>query len=74
LPPLLLIWGSADQAFPLLIGQELQRTVQTLGTPVSLDVYKGEAHDFFLRSETRSAGAAHQRAADFMATHLSHKS
>jgi hypothetical protein len=28
LPPLLLIWGSADQTFPLLIGQELQRTAK----------------------------------------------
>jgi hypothetical protein len=27
-----------------------------------------------LRSGTRNAGAAHQRAADFLATHLSHKS
>jgi dienelactone hydrolase len=74
LPPLLLIWGSADQTFPLSIGQELQRTAQRLGASVSLDVYRGGAHDFFLRSGTRNAGAAHQRAADFLATHLSHKS
>jgi dienelactone hydrolase len=71
LPPLLLIWGSADQTFPLSIGQELQRTAQRLGEPVSLDVYEGGTHDFFLRSGTRQAGAAHQSAADFLASYLS---
>jgi dienelactone hydrolase len=71
LPPLLLIWGSADRTFPLPIGRELQRTAQRLGGPVTLDVYEGGAHDFFLRSGTRNAEAAHQRAADFLASHLS---
>lgn len=70
LPPLHLIWGSADQTFPLSTGRELQRLAQQLGGPVTLDVYKGGAHDFFLRSGTRNAGAAHQSAADFLASHL----
>jgi acetyl esterase/lipase len=71
LPPLLLIWGSDDRMFPLLIGRELQRTAQKLGGPVTLDVYKGGAHDFFLRSGTRNAEAAHQSAANFLASYLS---
>ncbi|UWU19592.1 dienelactone hydrolase family protein (plasmid) [Rhizobium sullae] len=71
LPPLLLIWGSADRTFPLSIGRELQRTAQQLGGPVTLDAYEGGAHDFFLRSGTRNAGAAHQSAADFLMSHLS---
>jgi dienelactone hydrolase len=71
LPPLLLIWGSADKTFPLSIGRDLQRTAQRLGGPVTLDVYEGGAHDFFLRSETRNASAAHQSAADFLASYLS---
>lgn len=71
LPPLLLIWGSVDRTFPLSIGQELQRTAQQLGGPVTLDVYEGGAHDFFLRSGTQNAGAAHQSAAKFLAAHLS---
>lgn len=71
LPPLLLIWGSADQTFPLSIGRGLQRTAQRLGGPVTLDVYEGGAHDFFLRSGTQNAGAAHQRAADFLVSYLS---
>lgn len=71
LPPLHLIWGRADQTFPLSIGRELQRMAQQLGGPVTLDVYEGGAHDFFLRSGTRNAGAAHQSAADFLASHLS---
>ncbi|WP_307147454.1 dienelactone hydrolase family protein [Rhizobium tibeticum] len=71
LPPLLLIWGSADRTFPLSIGRELQRIAQQLGGPVTLDVFEGDAHDFFLRSGTRNAGAAHQSAAEFLAAHLS---
>ncbi|QKK31744.1 dienelactone hydrolase family protein [Rhizobium indicum] len=71
LPPLLLIWGSADRTFPVSIGRELQRMAQRLGRPTTLDVYEGGAHDFFLRSGTRNAGAAHQSAADFLASHLS---
>ncbi|RVI05233.1 alpha/beta hydrolase [Sinorhizobium meliloti] len=71
LPPLLLIWGSADQTFPLSIGRELQQTAQRLGGPAILDVYDGEAHDFFLRSASHSADAAHQSAAEFLAAHLS---
>ncbi|MDI6025953.1 dienelactone hydrolase family protein [Corticibacterium sp. UT-5YL-CI-8] len=70
LPPLHLIWGSADRTFPLSMGRELQRTAQRRGGPVTLDVYEG-AHDFFLRSGTRSAGAAHQSAAEFLAKQLS---
>lgn len=71
LPPLLLIWGSADQTFPMSIGRELQRTAQRLGGPAILDVYDGGAHDFFLRSGTRNADAAHQSAAEFLASQLS---
>lgn len=71
LPPLHLIWGSADQTFPLSIGRELQRMAQQLGGPVTLDVYEGGAHDFFLKSRTRNAGAAHRSAADFLASYLS---
>ena len=71
LPPLQLIWGSADRIFPLSIGQDLHRMAQDLGGPVSLDVYQGGAHDFFLKSGTQQAEAAHQSAANFLATRLS---
>lgn len=71
LPPLLLIWGSADRTFPLSTGRELQRMAQQLGGPVTLDVYEGGAHDFFLKSGTRSAGAARRSAAEFLAGYLS---
>ncbi|MCO5078433.1 MULTISPECIES: dienelactone hydrolase family protein [unclassified Chelatococcus] len=71
LPPLLLIWGSADETFPLSIGRELQRKAQQLGGPVTLDVYKGGAHDFFLRSGTHNAGLAHRSAAEFLTENLS---
>lgn len=71
LPPLLLIWGSADTTFPLAIGRELHRTAQRLGGPVILDVYEGGSHDFFLRSGTRNADAARKSAADFLVRSLS---
>ncbi len=70
LPPLHLIWGSADRTFPLSIGQELQRKAQQLGKPASLDVFEGGAHDFFLRSGTRNADKAHQSAAEFLSSTL----
>lgn len=66
LPPLLLIWGSDDQTFPLSIGTTLQRTAQNIGVPATLDVYQGGAHDFFLRSGTGNASAAHQSAAEYL--------
>ena len=70
LSPLLLIWGSADRTFPLAIGQELQQTVQRLGTSADLSVFEGGAHDFFLRSGTRNADAAHRKAVAFLASYL----
>lgn len=71
LPPLQLIWGSADRTFPLSIGQDLHRMAQGLGGPASLDVYQGGAHDFFLKSGAQQAEAARQSAATFLARRLS---
>ncbi|MBB3392904.1 dienelactone hydrolase [Rhizobium sp. BK275] len=71
LPPLLLVWGSADKTFPLSIGRELQRKARQLGGAAVLDVYEGGAHDFFLRAGSRNADAAHRSAAEFLATYLS---
>lgn len=71
LPPLLLIWGSADRTFPLPTGRDLQRKAQQLGGTADLDIYEGGAHDFFLKSATRNADAAHRSAAKFLATELS---
>lgn len=70
MPPLLLIWGSADQTFPVSIGRELERKAQKLGGPATLEVYTGGAHDFFLRLGTRNASEAHQHAADFLVSRL----
>ncbi|GAA3107123.1 hypothetical protein GCM10010520_59770 [Rhizobium viscosum] len=74
LPPLHLIWGEADQTFPLSVGQELLRRAQRLGGQASLDVYKNGAHDFFLKSGASQARAAHQSAADYLASRLKRKS
>lgn len=70
LPPLLLIWGSADRIFPLSIARALQAKARQLGKPVILDVYKGGGHDFFLKEGTASAQGAHRSAADFLAKFL----
>ncbi|WP_234851226.1 dienelactone hydrolase family protein [Sinorhizobium meliloti] len=70
LPPLHLIWGSADRVFPLSIGQELRDLAQSVGSSSSLVVFEGGAHDFFLKPGTRQARAAHESAAKFLASTL----
>jgi dienelactone hydrolase len=72
LPPLYLIWGSADRTFPLSVGLNLQRMAGHLNDPVKLDIYKDGAHDFFLRPSMPQAQAAHVSAARFLASQLSH--
>ncbi len=73
LPPLHLIWGGADTIFPPSIGRKLQQLALGLGGPASLDIYEGEAHDFFLNLAARQARVAHTRAADFFVSQLSRK-
>jgi dienelactone hydrolase len=70
LPPLHLIWGSADRTFPLSVGVALQRMAKHLGDTASLDVYEGGAHNFFLLPKTQQAQTAHRSAAHFLATQL----
>ncbi|MBB3611266.1 dienelactone hydrolase family protein [Rhizobium sp. BK602] len=70
LPPLHIVWGGADRVFPVSTAVELQRTAQELGGSASLDVHKGGAHDFFLKSDSQAA-AAHRSAADFLLSQLS---
>lgn len=69
-PPLHLIWGSADRTFPLSIGRALHLKAQQLGGYATLDVYDGETHDFFLKSDGRNVAAAHRSAADFLTVYL----
>lgn len=71
LPPLHLIWGSADRTFPLSEGLDLQRQARQLGDTASLTLYKGCAHDFFVRTDVPQAQDAHRDAAHFFASHLS---
>ncbi|WNJ88908.1 dienelactone hydrolase family protein [Bosea sp. 685] len=73
LPPLQLIWGSADRVFPLSLGRDLERMARGLGGKASLDVYEGAGHDFFLRPGTSQARAAHQSAADFLQRRLAQR-
>lgn len=70
LPPLHLIWGSDDQVFPVSIGQTLLRKAQVLGGSASLKIYKGGAHNFFLKPETSLAQEAHRDVARFFASQL----
>ncbi|QND48068.1 alpha/beta hydrolase [Rhizobium lusitanum] len=70
LPPLYIVWGGADRVFPVSTARELQRMAQGLGGSVSLNVYQGGAHNFFLKSGPQAA-AAHQGAAAFFLSQLS---
>lgn len=71
LPPLHLIWGGADRTFPLSVGRDLERKAKQLGGPVILNVYRGEPHDFFLKSGNDNAAVALRSAAGFLAMYLS---
>jgi dienelactone hydrolase len=71
LPPLLLVWGSADRTFPLPMGLSLQKLARRLGQTPDLEIYKGGAHDFFLNPGTPQARAAHWSAANFLVSQLS---
>ncbi|MGY5776035.1 dienelactone hydrolase family protein [Rhizobium sp. LEGMi135b] len=70
LPPLLIVWGDADRTFPVSTAQKLRQVAQGLGGPVSLDVHKGGAHDFFLKPGAQ-ATAAHRGVIDFFLSQLS---
>ena len=48
-----LIWGSADQTFPLSIGRALQRKAPQLGGLVTLDIYEGRGARLFLEVGNR---------------------
>ncbi|PYE87846.1 dienelactone hydrolase family protein [Phyllobacterium leguminum] len=71
LPPTHLIWGSADRVFPLNAGKKLRDLAQSTGSPASLAIFEGGTHDFFLKSGTSQARAAHENAARFLAAQLS---
>ena len=70
LPPLLIVWGDADRTFPVSTAQKLRQVAQGVGGPVSLDVHKGGAHDFFLKPGAQ-ATAAHRGVIDFFLSQLS---
>jgi dienelactone hydrolase len=70
MPPLHLIWGGADQTFPLSIALDLKRRVEALGGPVDLDIYDGAGHDFFVRPGPPQSKAARRDAADLLAKAL----
>lgn len=57
LPPTLLMWGSADRAFPLTTGIMSQQFAQSLGNAAVLDVYENAPYDFFLRPGDQQAEA-----------------
>ncbi|MGV1755655.1 dienelactone hydrolase family protein [Rhizobium sp. A22-96] len=70
LPPLYIVWGGADRTFPVSTAQKLRQMAQGLGASVSLNVYEGGPHNFFLKSGEQ-AKAAHQSVVDFFVSHLS---
>ncbi|MEI5678767.1 MULTISPECIES: dienelactone hydrolase family protein [unclassified Mesorhizobium] len=72
IPPLLLIWGSADQVFPLSTGRSLQRTAAALGGTAILDIYDGARHDFFIRPG-HQAQTARERVTRFLLERLAPK-
>lgn len=70
LPPLYIVWGGADRTFPVSTAQKLRQMAEGLGGFVSLKIYPGGPHNFFLKSGAQ-AMAAHQTVADFFLSQLS---
>lgn len=72
MPPLLLIWGSDDQVFPLTTATKLRDFTRTLGGTAEVHVYREEGHAFFLESNNSNAAAARRDIVDFFSTRLMH--
>ena len=70
LPPSRLIWGSSDRVFPLPLAEKLLATARALQRSVTLEIYDGGAHDFFLKPASPQARDAQRDAAEFLAGHL----
>ncbi len=70
LPPSRLIWGSSDRVFPLPVAEKLMATARALHRSVTLKIYDGGPHDFFLKTASPQARDAQRDAAEFFAGHL----
>jgi dienelactone hydrolase len=71
MPPLQLIWGEADQAFPLSNAKRLEAQMKHLGGPATLTTYPGMSHGFLLAQDRPEAHAAWSVATHFFQTTLS---
>lgn len=66
MPPLQLIWGEADQAFPIAGARRLAAQMKKLGGPVTLDSYPGMSHGFILAENQPETLAARAVAVGFL--------
>ncbi|WP_321382125.1 dienelactone hydrolase family protein [Rhizobium sp.] len=71
MPPLQLIWGEADRAFPISGAKRLETQMKQLGGPVTLTTYPGMSHGFILAQDRPEAIKAWSVAAHFFQTSLS---
>lgn len=71
MPPLQLIWGEADQAFPIAGAKRLEARMKNLGGPVSLNTYPGMTHGFILAQNQPATLAARTVAVGFLHATLS---
>lgn len=71
MPPLQLIWGEADQSFPLSGAKRLESQMKHLGGQVALTTYPGMAHGFILAQDQPEAIKAWSVATRFFQTVLS---
>lgn len=70
IPPLLAIWGSADQLFSVAMGERLRDVASALGVEAELEVYEREPHAFFLEHENKQAISALTRVREFLSERL----
>ena len=69
-PPLLILHGDADAIISVSTGRELARNAETLGVPVDLVIYPGEAHGFGSNITAKNGADALSRTVAFLQKQL----
>lgn len=69
-PPLLILHGDADAIISVSAGRELARNAETLGVPVDLVIYPGEAHGFGSNITAKNGADALSRTVAFLQNQL----
>jgi dienelactone hydrolase len=65
-----LIWGSADDVFPVSTGQSFSKQIEQAGGKATMTVFEGGHHDFSLKPENAAAQDSYADAIRFLTAQL----